>query len=121
MHNLLRSFRDAFAGLAFCFATQRNMGIHAAVGALVMVFAFLLRVTALEAVLLLSVICAVLVAETFNTAVEKAVDLATRDRSSLAHIAKDVAAGAVLLTALLAVLVGLIILGPRVWQLFGQL
>lgn len=121
MHSLRRSFKDAFAGLFYCFSSQRNMGIHAALGALVMVIALLLRVTTLELVLLLSVIFAVLVAETLNTALEKAVDLATRDQNNLAHIAKDVAAGAVLLTALLAFLVGLIILGPRLWQLFFQM
>jgi diacylglycerol kinase len=121
MHSLGRSFKDAFTGLYYCFSTQRNMGIHAALGGLVMVLAYLLRVTMLELVLLLSVISAVLVAETFNTALEKAVDLATRDQNNLAHIAKDVAAGAVLLTSLLALLVGLIIFGPRLWQLFFQL
>jgi diacylglycerol kinase len=116
MERLLRSFRDAFAGLAYCFATQRNMAIHAAAGAAVLVLAFLLHLERWEFFLILSAVFAVLIAETINTAIEKAVDLATKEQHRLAHIAKDVAAGAVLLTTFYAVLVGVLILGPRLWE-----
>ncbi len=117
MRHLLRSFKDAFAGLFYCFATQRNMTIHAAVGAAVILLALMLKVTPLEILFLVTAVAAVLIAEAFNTALEKAVDVATRDKNDLAHIAKDVAAGAVLLTAVFAVVTGLIILGPRLWVL----
>jgi diacylglycerol kinase len=118
MNLIVRSLKDALAGLIYCFITQRNMAIHAAFGLLVLLAALLLRVSALEMFILLAAIFLVLVAEAFNTALEKAVDLATRDQNDLAHIAKDVAAGAVLLTAIFAVLTGLIVFGPRLWQLF---
>jgi len=59
---------------------------------------------------------AVLIAETINTAIEKTVDLVTQERHKLAHIAKDVAAGAVLLTAFYAILVGILVFGPRLWE-----
>ncbi len=118
MKLILRSLKYAFAGLKYCFITQRNMAIHAFFGMLVLVAALLLRVSMLEMLILVAVIFSVLVAEAFNTALEKAVDLATRDQNDLAHIAKDVAAGAVLLTAIFAVLVGLFIFGPHLWQLF---
>lgn len=117
MHNLMHSFKDAFTGLFYCFATQRNMVIHAVLGAIALSAAFLLRVSTLETALLLFAVFAVLASETFNTALEKAVDLATGDQNELAHIAKDVAAGAVLLTSLLAVLIGLIVFGPRLWRI----
>jgi len=121
MKRLLRSFRDAFAGLAYCFATPRNMAIHAAAGAAVLVIAFLLHLEGWEILLNLSAVFAVLVAETFNTAIEKAVDLATKEQHRLAHIAKDAAAGAVLLAAFYALLVGVLILGPRLWDAFQYL
>ncbi|MEW5784665.1 MAG: diacylglycerol kinase family protein [Bacillota bacterium] len=118
MH-LLRSFKDAFAGLFYCFATQRNMTIHAVAGLCVLAFAYWLHVPLVEMLLLLAAVFAVLTAEAVNTALEKAVDVATMDQHELAHIAKDVAAGAVLLTAVFAVITGLAVLGPRVWLLLG--
>ncbi|SRR5690554_6250280 len=116
MERLIRSFRDAFAGLAYCFATQRNMTIHAAAGAAVLLLSYLLHLERWEFFFVLSAVFAVLITETLNTAIEKAVDLATKERHKLAHIAKDVAAGAVLLTTFYAVLVGALILGPRLWE-----
>ncbi len=121
MHRLMRSFKDAFAGLGYCFATQHNMVIHALIGLVILTVSVWLRVTTLELLLLLAAIFAMLAAEAFNTALEKAVDLTTRDQNELAHIAKDVAAGAVLLTALFAVVVGVAVLGPRLWRLFVPL
>ncbi len=121
MHRLMRSFQDAFAGLFYCFATQRNMVIHGVVGLLVLLFSLWLRIPLLEMLVLLGAIFIVLVAEAFNTALEKAVDVATREQNEIAHIAKDVAAGAVLLTAIFAVLVGVFILGPPLWALLVSL
>jgi diacylglycerol kinase len=117
MNRVLLSLKNAFIGLKFCFATQRNMIIHAAVGAIVLATGFLLKVSKNEMLFLLAVVILVLVAEAFNTALEKTIDLYTRERNHLARIAKDVAAGAVLLTALFAVIVGLVIFGPLLWQL----
>jgi len=117
MRQLVRSFRDAFAGLFYCFATQRNMTIHVAIGAAVLLLAFMLKVPLLEMLFLLTAAAAALIAEAFNTALEKAVDVATREKNDLAHIAKDVAAGAVLLTSVYAAVVVVIILGPRLWRL----
>ena len=121
IERLIRSFRDAFAGLGYCFATHRNMALPAAAGAAVLVLAFLLHLERWEFLLILSAVFAVLVAETINTAIEKAVDLATREQHRLAHIAKDAAAGAVLLTAFYAILVGALILGPRLWDTLQNL
>ncbi|HOB29229.1 MAG TPA: diacylglycerol kinase family protein [Bacillota bacterium] len=116
MERLIRSFRNAFAGLSYCFATQRNMTIHLAAGAVVLVLAFLLHLERGELFLVMTAVFAVLIAETINTAIEKTVDLVTQERHKLAHIAKDVAAGAVLLTAFYAVLVGILVFGPRLWE-----
>jgi len=74
-----------------------------------------------EWAILVVTMAVVFVAEFVNTAVEAAVDLVTEDRHPLARIAKDVAAGGVLVAAVLAVIVGLLILGPPLWsRLFGN-
>ena len=108
-------FRYAFEGVRYAFLTQFNLRFHLAIAGLVCLAAIFLRVTNLEFVILLLVIFGVLVAEMFNTAIEAIVDLASPNYHRLAKIAKDVAAGAVLLQAILAVLVGILVLGPHLW------
>ncbi len=117
MDKLITSFKYAFNGLKFCFSTQRNMLIHFIIGLLVLIAAWLLQVSPVGLLFLLTAIFSVLVAETFNTALEKSIDLITRERNQFAQSAKDVAAGAVLLTSVFAVLVGLLVLGPPLWGL----
>lgn len=121
MYKVINSLKNAFFGLKYCFLTQRNMTIHVVVGAVVVVAGIFYKVTATEMLFLLSAIFLVLVAEAFNTSLEKTIDLYTKERNHLAHIAKDVAAGAVLLTSIFAVIVGLIILGPPLWERVNHL
>ncbi len=118
MDKVLLSLKNAFFGLKYCFSTQRNMVIHVVIGSFVLISALVLAVSLTEILFLLTAIFLVLIAETLNTALEKGIDLYVQQRNKLAHIAKDIAAGAVLLTSIFAVLVGLLILGPPLWQLF---
>jgi len=111
------SLKNAFLGLKYCFMTQRNMIIHVVIGIIVMFFGFWLKVSKYDLLFLLAAVLMVLVAEAFNTALENTIDLYTSERNRLARIAKDVAAGAVLLTSVFAVIVGLIIFGPPLWHL----
>ncbi|HEY8486414.1 MAG TPA: diacylglycerol kinase family protein, partial [Limnochordales bacterium] len=106
---VLQSFRFAGRGLTFALRTQRNLRIHFFIALLVLVLAVALKVRRLELAVLVITIAGVLVAELFNTAVEVAVDLGSPHTSDLARIAKDVAAGAVLVMALAAVSVGLLV------------
>ena len=117
MNRMVRSFRDAFAGLTYCYKTQPNMVIHVVIGAVVICLSLLLRVSYPELLFLVTAVFSVLIAEVFNTALERAVDLATREHNELAHQAKDAAAGAVLLSTIFAVVLGGIILGTRLWKL----
>lgn len=117
MHKVLQSLKHAFFGLQYCFNTQRNMTIHALVGVIIIALGLFLHTSLYGKLFLFSAIMLVLVAEAFNTAIEKTIDLYTEERNSLAQIAKDVAAGAVLLTTIYAVLVGLVVLGPPLWQI----
>ena len=111
--NRLRSFVYAGRGLAWLFKTQHNAWLHlvAAVGAIGAGFYF--GLSAVEWALVAGVIGAVLAAEAFNTALELLVDFISPEYHPLAGRIKDVAAGAVLLTAGAAVVVGVLVFGPK--------
>jgi diacylglycerol kinase (ATP) len=114
---LLISFRYAFAGVGYLLWTQRNAKIHTALGLAAVALGFLLRIERGEWLALVLTIVVVLAAEGVNTAVEAAVDLASPAYHPLAKVAKDVAAGTVLLTAIGAVIVGLILFLPHLLPL----
>jgi diacylglycerol kinase (ATP) len=113
----LRSFGFAGAGLRYLIATQPNFRVHVAAAVTVVALALAVGATALELAVLALAISLVMVGESFNTALEAVVDLASPAVHPLARIAKDVAAAGVLIAALLAVVVGLLILGPRLLAL----
>lgn len=105
----LRSFQHAWEGVVFAFSTQKHMRVHALVISLVIAAAVGLDVPAVPFLLLLSAVALVLVTELFNTAVEHAVDLAVEHFDPRAKVAKDVAAGAVLVASAYSVVVGVLV------------
>ena len=109
------SFGYALSGLWYAVCTQLNMRIHLSVSVAVLALGLYVRLDWTQWAVLALTIGAVLIAELFNTVAEAALDAATPYYHPLIKIAKDVAAGAVLLTALLSVLVGLLILGPPLY------
>lgn len=112
-----RSFRYAFEGWRYVMRTQHNAWIHATATVCVLVLAFTLKLPGRDWAVLILTIALVWTAELINTAIEAVVDLASPHFDQLAKVAKDVAASAVLVTAVAAVVVGLLILGPPLWQL----
>jgi undecaprenol kinase len=108
-----RSFSYAGQGVWHVVRTQRNMRVHLAAAAVVIVLALSLRVSAADWACLLTVIGLVLTAEALNTVVEAVVDLCTDQYHPLARIAKDTAAGAVLISSVAAVGVGIAVFVPR--------
>jgi len=114
--NLRSSFRYAFAGLWYAWRTQRNTRIHLTVAGAVVALGIWLRLSPMEWALLVLTIGFVLVGEMLNTVAETLVDLVSPDYHPLAKVVKDVAAGAVLLTAIISVICGLLILGPPLWR-----
>jgi diacylglycerol kinase len=92
------------------------MQFHCAAALSVIVVAAWLRVAAQDWMWLSAAIVGVMVSELFNTAIERVVDMASPDFHPLAKVAKDTAAGAVLAAALFAVVVGVIVLGPPLWE-----
>ena len=105
-YSLLQSFTFAFSGIVYALLHERNLRIHFCMGAYMLYFSRYYAFTRAEYAILLLVIGFVVTCELFNTAVENTVDLKTPVYDSIAKIAKDVAAGAVLVSALTSVAVG---------------
>ncbi|MDQ4083029.1 MAG: diacylglycerol kinase [Actinomycetota bacterium] len=105
-----RSFNHAYRGLIYAVRTQRNMRFHVVAAVAILVLSLLVSVSKLELAILVLVIMAVFVTEMLNTALEFAIDLMTRQYHPLAKLAKDVSAGAVLITSVAALAVGYLIL-----------
>jgi diacylglycerol kinase (ATP) len=111
--NLLQSFNFAIEGIIHVLRTQRNMRIHFAIAVAVLVAALAVGVRRLELVALLLAISFVLIAEMLNSALEAGIDVATTSFDPLAKLAKDIAAGAVLIATVNAVAVGYLVFVER--------
>ena len=111
--SLLDSFNYAFEGIIHVLRTQRNMRIHFMVAAGVLIAAVAIGVTRMELIALLLAIAFVMFAEMINTAIEGAVDVSTTSFDPNAKLAKDIAAGAVLIATVTAVAVGYLIFSER--------
>ena len=112
--SIIESFNYAFQGIIHVLRTQRNMRIHFGVAALVIIVAIASGVDRLELIALLIAIAFVLIAEMINTAVEVAVDVATTSFDPMAKLAKDIAAGSVLIATGVAVAVGYLVFSGQV-------
>lgn len=110
------AFYHAFEGLGVALRTQPNVWIHAAFTLAVIALGAWLRLSARDWAVIALTITLVWAAELMNTAIEAVLDLVNPDTHPLAKVGKDTAAGAVLVTAIGAVLVGLLILGPPLWH-----
>jgi diacylglycerol kinase len=113
----IAGFGFAFSGLWYALRTQRNALIHVVIAALAILMGIFLRISAIEFAMIFVAITGVFIAEMFNTVIELCVDLASPTYHPLAKIAKDVAAGAVLLSAMLSIVIGLFVFGPHLWVL----
>lgn len=114
--NILDSFRFAFVGLWYALRTQRNTRIHLSIAAAVVVVGLCLNLSHVQWAVLTLTIGFVLVSEMLNTVAETLVDLVSPGYHPLAKVVKDVTAGAVLLTAIVSIVVGLLVLGPPLWE-----
>lgn len=112
----INSFRYAFAGWWYVIRTQRNAWIHAVVSLVVFMLAAWFELEPRDWAVLILTIAIVWITEFANTALEVVVDLASPDVHPLAKIGKDVAAAAVLIAALASILIGLLILGPPLFE-----
>jgi len=114
--SLPSAFKNAFVGIVYCARHERNMKIHMIVACLAGILAWWLRLDSYEILILLVTISSVLIAEMLNTVVEAVVDLVSPEVHPLAKIAKDVAAGAVLIATITSLLVGYILFFEKMWH-----
>lgn len=113
MKSLLKSFVYAIKGITYCIANERNMRIHLCFTTYMLGFLTyfdFFEVSKTQAAILIAVCGIVMSLEAVNTAVEKAVDLETSQKNPIAAAAKDAAAGAVLISAIASVIIGIVIL-----------
>ncbi len=109
----------AVRGLGHFFRTQRNARIHAVIAALVVTGGFFFGISSIEWLVVILCIGFVLSAEMFNTAIERLTDIISPGFNEKAGVVKDIAAGAVLVAAIVSVIAGFWIFGPRILELIA--
>lgn len=114
--NFLVALRNSFNGIKYVLKTQRNIKIQLFFALLAIIMGIIFKISFLEFEILVITIFFVLVSETINTAIEATVDMYTEEFNEKAKIAKDVAAGAVLVSSLSSVIIGLLIFLPKILQ-----
>ncbi len=111
------SFKHAWDGLVWAFTTQPNFKVHISLSLLVVILGFLFQITYIEMIILIFAIVFGLGIEMVNTSIEAVTDLVTTDYKKSAKIAKDVAAGMMLLVAFGTVCIACLIFIPRIFML----
>lgn len=117
--NLIYSFKYAFTGIGSTFKTERNMKIHFSIILLVIISGIIFKISIAEWITCVDCFACVIGSEMFNTAIEKAVDLASPKKNEIAKLAKDISAGAVLIFAICSAIIGLLIFIPKAIYIFG--
>ncbi len=112
---LRNSFKYAFEGIKEAWKTEQNLKIHFIIMFLVIIAGFVFKITAMEWIVCLLLFALVISLELINTAIETTVDIAMPEINEKAKYAKDIAAGAVLFSAIISVIVGLIIFLPKIF------
>lgn len=111
------SFHHAFDGIKYTFSTQPNLRIHFTIAFLVIIAGILFQLSAIEWLIIMFTIMWVMVSEMVNTSIESMVNLISKEHTLEAKIAKDVAAGMVLIGAIGSVMVGIVIFIPHIVNL----
>lgn len=114
---VFKSFGYAFKGVISLFRHENNAKVHLIAGALAVITAFYLELNPTEWCILVIQIALVMAAEAFNTAIEKLCDLVSPGKHPVIGTVKDIAAGAVLITAIAAVISGLFLFLPKILEL----
>lgn len=114
--NFLKSFKFASSGIFYTISTQKNLKIQVFFAVLAIILGVFFRISTIEWAILIFAIMFVLFAELLNTAIESVVDLCTEEFNEKAKIAKDVAAGAVLISSLNSIAMGMLIFLERILE-----
>ncbi len=112
---LRNSFKYAFQGIEEAWKTEQNLKIHFMIMALVIIAGFIFKISLIEWMVCLLLFAIVISLELINTAIETTVDIAMPEINEKAKYAKDIAAGAVLFSAMISIIIGLIIFLPKIF------
>lgn len=115
------SVKNCLDGISYVTKSEKNFKREIAFGIIALILSYILKIDKIEFIIILTMICLVLTTEIINTAIERAVDLVTKEYHELARIAKDVSAGSVLVTSTFALIIGIIIFMPKIITLLGGL
>ena len=96
------SVKNCLDGISYVTKNEKNFKREIALGIIALILSYILKIDKIEFIIILTMICLVLTAEIINTAIERTVDLVTKEYHELARIAKDVSAGSVLVTSTFA-------------------
>lgn len=114
LRRFANSFSYALDGLKYAFKYEQNLIVHIIATVLVIVFGIIFHLSVIEWALCVLAIGLVIATELINTSIEAVVDLVSPEYSNLAKIAKDTAAGAVLVFSITAIILGLIVFVPKI-------
>ena len=115
------SFIHAYEGINYTVTKERNMHIHVSIASLVVVSGAIFRISYIEWLICLALIALVMSLELINTAVEAVVDMITTKEDHMAKVAKDAAAGAVLISSIISAIIGLVIFLPKIFEFLMNL
>ena len=116
---LRNSFKYAFQGVKQTYIGEQNMKLHTIIAIIVVVCGFVFKISYMEWLICLVLICLVLMAEFFNTSIEYVVDLISPKIHPLAKAAKDTASAGVLIMAIISAIAGCMIFIPKILKVFG--
>jgi len=120
-NNILRSFKAAFRGLFLVIRYERNAGFHFLAVVSVTLAGFIFKINSTHWIILLLLFAIVISAEMLNSAIEKLADIAEPDFNNKVKDLKDIAAGAVLWTSIVSVIIGIIIFVPYILKIFKNM
>ena len=115
------SVKNCLDGISYVTKSEKNFKREIALGIIALILSYILKIDKIEFIIILTMICLVLTTEIINTAIERTVDLVTKEYHELARIAKDVSAGSVLVTSIFALIIGIIKFIPKIITLLGGL
>lgn len=117
--NFFESMNHALDGISYTATHERNFRIETCIAFIVSILGVILHISLIEWTILVLVIAMVLSLEIVNTAIERNVDLVTKEYRELARIAKDASAGAVLVMSMFSLIIGILIFLPKIIEIIG--
>ena len=118
IHRLINSFKYAFEGIIYAFKYEQNITIHFIAMIIAVAFGIIFSISFTEWLVITLIIGLVIATELINTSIEATIDLITDQTHPLAKIAKDTAAGAVLVFGITALIIAVLIFVPKIINLF---